>query len=98
MIRVLLPYHLRVLAGTGEEVALDVPPPATLAAVIEALESAYPVLRGTIRDPRSGRRRPLVRFYACREDLSSVPPETPLPEPVQKGAEPLLILGAVAGG
>jgi len=98
MIRVVLPYHLRLLADTGEEVALDVPPPATIAAVLEALEDAYPALRGTIRHPRGGARRPMVRFYACRRDWSGEPFETILPDPVQSGKEPFLIVGAVAGG
>ncbi|MCS7042094.1 MAG: MoaD/ThiS family protein [Bryobacteraceae bacterium] len=98
MIRVHLPYHLQVLAGASEEVTLTVPAPATLAAVLDALESAYPPLRGTLRDPRSGARRPMVRFYACREDLSHAPPGTILPDPVAAGREPLLIVGAVAGG
>lgn len=98
MIRVVLPYHLRLLANTAEEVTVDLPPPATIAAVLEALENAYPVLRGTIRHPRSGARRPLVRFYACRLDLSGEPFETILPDPVQNGKEPFLIVGAIAGG
>jgi hypothetical protein len=98
MIRVVLPYHLRLLAGTGEEIALDVAPPATLAAALDALEAAYPVLSGAIRQPRGGARRPLVRFYACRQDLSLAPPETILPDPVLRGDEPLLIVGAIAGG
>ncbi len=98
MIRVVLPYHLRLLAGTGEEIRLDPAPPVTLAAVLGALESAHPALRGTIRLPQTGARRPLARFYACRRDFSAEPPETILPDPVLAGAEPLLIVGAVAGG
>ncbi|GIU77704.1 MAG: hypothetical protein KatS3mg005_0942 [Bryobacteraceae bacterium] len=98
MIRVVLPYHLRLLANTGEEVRLEVAPPVTLAAVLDALESAHPALRGTIRLPRSGSRRPLVRFYACRQDFSAEPLETILPDSVIRGEEPLLIVGAVAGG
>lgn len=98
MIRVVLPYHLRLLARTGEEVALAVAPPVTIAAVLDALDAAYPQLRGTIRNPRSGARRPLVRFYACRRDFSGGPMETLLPDSVLTGEEPLLIVGAVAGG
>lgn len=98
MIRVVLPYPLRLLAKTGEEIRLDVAPPVTLAAVLESLEAAHPVLRGTIRHPRTGARRPLVRFYACRRDYSAEPPETILPDSVLRGEEPLLIVGAIAGG
>lgn len=98
MIRVVLPYHLRLLAKTGEEVRLEVAPPVTLAAALDALESAHPALRGTIRLPQTGARRPLVRFYACRRDFSAEPPETTLPDSVVRGEEPLLIVGAVAGG
>lgn len=98
MIRVVLPYHLRLLAKTPEEVALQVTPPVTLAAVLDELEAAWPQLRGTIRDPRSRARRPLVRFYACRRDFSGEAPETILPDAVLTGEEPLLIVGAVAGG
>ncbi len=98
MIRVELPAHLRTLARTGREVRLDVPGPATLASVLDALEAAYPMLRGTIRDQTTGRRRPFVRFFACERDLSHEPPDAPLPEPVATGAEPLLIVGAMAGG
>ncbi|GIU75382.1 MAG: hypothetical protein KatS3mg004_2469 [Bryobacteraceae bacterium] len=98
MIRVVLPYQLRVLAHSGEQVSLDVTPPVTLAAVLDALEAAFPQLRGTIRSPRDGARRPLVRFYACRRDFSAEPMETILPDAVVRGEEPLLIVGAVAGG
>lgn len=98
MIRVVLPYHLRLLAKTGEEVRLEVAQPVTLAAVLDSLESAHPALRGTIRLAHSGARRPLVRFYACRRDFSAEPPETILPDPVVTGEEPLLIVGAIAGG
>ncbi|MFZ5928405.1 MAG: MoaD/ThiS family protein [Acidobacteriota bacterium] len=98
MIRVVLPYHLRLLAKTGEEVRLEVAQPVTLAAVLDALESAHPALRGTIRFAQSGARRPLVRFYACRRDFSAEPAETILPDPVVTGEEPLLIVGAIAGG
>lgn len=98
MIRVVLPAHLRTLARTEREVALDVPAPVTQGAVLDALEATYPVLRGTIRDHGTLKRRPLVRFYACMEDLSHDPPETPLPDPVVAGAEPFIIIGAMAGG
>ncbi len=98
MIRVVLPYHLRVLAGTGEEVALEVAPPVTLAAVLDALERAHPALRGAIRLADGRGRRSLVRFFACRRDYSFDPLDTALPEEVAEGREPLLIVGAVAGG
>jgi molybdopterin synthase sulfur carrier subunit len=98
MIRVVLPYHLRNLARTGTEVQLEVPAPVTLGATLSALEAAYPVLQGTIRDHGTFKRRPLVRFFACKEDLSNEPPDTPLPEPVINGKEPLMIVGAMAGG
>jgi hypothetical protein len=98
-IRVELPFHLRNLAQVRGEVALDVAGPvATQRAVLDALEARYPVLRGTIRDPVTGLRRPLLRFYACREDLSHEPPDAPLPDAVASGAEPLLVVGAIAGG
>ena len=99
MIRVALPYHLRNLARvTDAEVQLDVPTPVTLGAAIDALEACYPVLRGTIRDHGTLKRRPFVRFFACKEDISHQPPETQLPDPIVKGLEPLLIIGAMAGG
>lgn len=98
MIRVILPYHLRNMARVDGEVRLDVPAPATIASLLDALEARHPVLRGTIRDFATLRRRPLVRFYACREDLSLEPMDTPLPEAVVKGEEPFLIVGAMAGG
>ena len=99
MIRVVLPYHLRTLANvTGREVTLDVPPPATQRALLDALEARYPMLRGTIRDHGTQKRRPLLRFFACEEDLSHDPPDTPLPEKVVSGVEPFIILGAIAGG
>jgi molybdopterin synthase sulfur carrier subunit len=98
MIRVLLPVHLRTLARVEGEVQLDVKGPPTLRAVLEAVESRFPVLRGAIRDHGTLRRRPFVRFFACKEDLSHEPPDTPLPEPVVAGAEPFLIIGAIAGG
>jgi molybdopterin synthase sulfur carrier subunit len=98
MIRVVLPYHLRTLARAEGEVEVEVEGLATLRSVLDALETRYPVLRGTIRDHGTSRRRPFVRFYACKEDLSLEPLETELPEPVIKGVEPLLIIGAMAGG
>ncbi len=98
MIRVELPHHLRTLAGVDREVQLEVQQPVTLRAVLDALEARYPVLRGTIRDHVTLKRRPFVRFFACREDLSLEPPEVSLPEPIVTGAEPFLIVGALAGG
>lgn len=98
MIRVVLPAHLRTLAHVSSEVSLDVPGVVTQRAVLDALEAAYPVLRGTIRDYGTLRRRPLVRFFACEEDLSLDAPETPLPRAVADGDEPFLIVGAMAGG
>ncbi len=98
MIRVVLPFHLRTLAKVGAEVELDVKAPLTLRAVLDALEAQYPVLRGTIRDHGTQKRRSFLRYFACQEDLSHEPPDTPLPEPVVNGKEPLLIVGAMAGG
>jgi molybdopterin synthase sulfur carrier subunit len=98
MIRVVLPAHLKNLARVNGEVRLEVAGSATQRLVLDALEAQYPVLRGTIRDHQSGRRRAFVRFYACEEDLSNEPPDTPLPERVATGEEPLLIVGAMAGG
>jgi molybdopterin synthase sulfur carrier subunit len=98
MIRVMLPVHLRTLARVDGDVELEVEGPATLGAVLDALEARYPVLRGTIRDHVTLRRRPFVRFFACEEDLSHEPPETPLPDAVAKGDEPFLVVGAMAGG
>jgi sulfur-carrier protein len=98
MIRVMLPQHLRTLAQTGREVELEVEGAATQGTLLDALERAYPMLRGTIRDHTTRRRRPLVRFFACGEDLSHEPPDSPLPEAVTRGAEPFLIIGAMAGG
>jgi sulfur-carrier protein len=97
-VRVELPAHLRTLARVGGEVSLDVRDGATQGAVLDALEAAYPVLCGTIRDHVTHKRRPFVRFFACGEDLSHEPPDAPLPEAVIRGAEPFLIVGAVAGG
>lgn len=98
MIRVVLPPHLRNLARVGGDVELDVEGAVTTRAVLDALEARYPVLRGTIRDHRSGERRPFVRFFACREDHSLESPDTPLPDAVASGSEPFLIIGALAGG
>jgi sulfur-carrier protein len=98
MIRVTLPYHLRTLAKVNDEVELVIDGRATLGSVLDALEVRYPVLRGTIRDRLTLQRRPFVRFYACREDLSLEPPDTALPDAVADGQEPLLIVGAMAGG
>jgi len=98
MIRVLLPYHLRTLARVESEVLLEVKSPPTLSAVLDALEACYPVLRGTIRDQTTGQRRPFVRFFACKEDLSLHPPDSALPEAVVSGGEPFLVIGAIAGG
>jgi sulfur-carrier protein len=98
MIRVTLPYHLRTLAKVNDEVELTVDGRATLGSVLDALEVRYPVLRGAIRDRLTLQRRPFVRFYACREDLSLEPPDTALPDAVADGQEPLLIVGAMAGG
>jgi sulfur-carrier protein len=98
MIRVVLPVHLRTLARVEGEVQLQFEGPATLRAVLDALESAYPVLRGTLRDHVTLRRRPFVRFFACKEDLSLEPADRLLPDAVNTGAEPFLIVGAMAGG
>jgi molybdopterin synthase sulfur carrier subunit len=98
MIRVVLPFHLRNLARVGDEVEIEVSGPPTLRAVLDALEAEYPVLRGTIRGHGGGGRRPFLRFFACEQDLSHEPTDTPLPEPVVRGVEPFLIVGATAGG
>lgn len=98
MIRIVIPYHLKTLAKITGEVELDVPAPVTLKATLDALETCYPMLCGTIRDQVSGARRPFVRFFACEEDFSNEPPETLLPEKVIAGDEPLLVVGAIAGG
>jgi len=98
MIHVVLPYHLRTLARVGGDVQLEVESPVTVLSVLDALEVRYPVLRGTIRDHVTLRRRPFVRFFACKEDLSLEPPDTLLPDAVVSGAEPFLIVGAMAGG
>ncbi|HEY2315931.1 MAG TPA: MoaD/ThiS family protein [Streptosporangiaceae bacterium] len=98
MIRVILPAHLRKLASVAGEVKLDVAGLVTQGSVLDALEASYPMLRGTIRDQDSGRRRAFIRFFACEEDLSHEQPEAPLPDAVASGAEPYLIVGAMAGG
>ena len=98
MIRVVLPFHLRNLARVDSEVEVEVPTPATIGAVLDAIEARYPALRGTIRDHGTLKRRPFLRFFACKEDLSLEPPETRLPDAVVKGEEPFLIIGAIAGG
>ena len=98
MIRVILPQHLRTLAQVGGEVALEVPGPVTAQAVLDALESRYPMLRGTIRDHETRQRRPFLRYFACAEDLSHESPDAALPDAVVRGEEPFLILGAIAGG
>ena len=98
MIRVVLPYHLRNLARVDGEVQLEVASPVTVRSVLDTLEARYPVLCGTIRDHETFKRRPFVRFFACKEDLSLEPPETKLPDAVVNGDEPFLIVGAMAGG
>lgn len=98
MIRIILPAHLRTLARVEGEVALDVKGTVTQRAVLDALESRYPVLKGTIRDHGTLKRRPFLRYYACQEDLSLEPPDTPLPEAIVSGKEPFLIIGSIAGG
>ena len=98
MIRVVLPAHLRTLARVDGEVTLGVEGPVTQRSVLDALEARYPMLRGTIRDHVTQQRRPMVRFFACAEDLSHEPPDAPLPDAVASGAEPLFIIGAIAGG
>jgi hypothetical protein len=98
MIRVVLPYHLRTLAKIEGEVALEVAPPVTQRRVLDALEARYPMLCGTIRDHVTQARRPLLRFFACEEDLSHESPDTPLPEAVATGAEAFWVVGAIAGG
>lgn len=97
-VRVILPAHLRAMADVGSEVRVDVAGVATQRALLDALEAEFPMLRGTIRDRATARRRALVRFYACEEDLSHEEPDAPLPEPVADGKEPFMIIGAMAGG
>lgn len=98
MIRVVLPYHLKTLAKVSGEFELEVPSPVTLRAVLDALESRYPMLCGTIRDQSTGVRRPMLRFFACEQDFSNEPPDTQLPDAIADGTGPLLIVGAIAGG
>jgi sulfur-carrier protein len=98
MIRVVLPYHLRLLGKIDCEVQLDVTPPITQRAILDALEDRYPMLRGTIRDHVTAHRRPFIRFFACNEDLSLDSPDDPLPNAIATGAEPFLVIGAIAGG
>ena len=98
MIRVILPAHLRILAKVSGEVQLEVEGPVTQRSVLDALEARYPMLLGTIRDQVTQQRRPFVRFFACQEDLSHESPDAPLPDAVAKGAEPFLLVGAIAGG
>ena len=98
MIRVVLPYHLRTLAHVDGEVKFNVEVQVTQRSVLDALEACYPVLRGTIRDQVTEQRRPFLRFFACEQDLSHEPPDAPLPEAVATGAEPFLVVGAIAGG
>ena len=98
MVRVILPQHLRTLARIDGEVELDIDAPITVDLVLDVLETRYPMLRGTIRDHATKRRRPFIRFFACEQDLSHESPHAPLPEDVASGTEPLLIIGAMAGG
>lgn len=98
MIRVLLPAHLRRLANVSGEVALEVPAPVTQRSVLNALEMRYPMLAGTIRDHVTQQRRPFIRFFACQQDLSNESPDAPLPKEVNSGTEPLMVVGAIAGG
>ena len=98
MIRVILPQHLRTLAHVGAEVQIEIEKPVTLRSVLDALEAHYPMLRGTIRDQVTQQRRPFLRFFACEEDLSHESPDSTLPDAVVSGKEPLLIIGAIAGG
>ena len=98
MIRVVLPYHLRNLAKVGSEVELEVEAPVTVCSILDALEARYPMLLGTIRDHGSKRRRPFLRYYACEQDFSLDPPDTPLPAGIASGAEPFLVVGSIAGG
>jgi molybdopterin synthase sulfur carrier subunit len=98
MIRVILPHHLRTLAHVGTELELEVKGPVTQRSVLDTLEACYPMLRGTIREHDTQQRRPFLRFFACEEDLSHESPDAPLPDAVASGAEPFLIIGAIAGG
>ncbi len=98
MIKVMLPFHLQTLAGLGPEVEIDVAAPATQGSVIAALETRFPALSGAIIDPYTGKRRPLLRFFACQQDLSFLPPDQPLPLAVAEGREAFFIVGAISGG
>jgi sulfur-carrier protein len=98
VIRVQLPFHLRNLAHIDGEVQIEAPAPVTIGSVLSAIEAKYPMLRGTIRDHDTQKRRPFIRFFACKEDLSLEPPETALPEAIVRGEEPFLVIGAIAGG
>jgi molybdopterin synthase sulfur carrier subunit len=98
MIRIILPFHLRNLAQVGSEVTLEIEGPVSQRSVLDALEARYPMLRGAIRDHDTQQRRPFLRFFACEEDLSHNPPDTPLPDAVASGKEPLIVIGAIAGG
>ena|ERR1700674_186305 len=97
-IRIILPQHLRTLAGVGAEVQIEVAAPVTQRSVLDALEARYPMLRGTVRDHTTGQRRPFLRFFACEDDFSHESPDAPLPDAIASGAEPFLIIGAIAGG
>ena len=98
MIRIILPHHLRTLARVGDEVHVDLNGSVTVKSILDALEAKYPMLRGTIRDHESHKRRPMVRFFVCGEDVSHDPPDAPLPDAIVKGTEPFFIMGAIAGG
>ena len=98
MVRVVLPQHLRTLAGVGREVTLEAATPVTQRSILDALEARYPMLQGTVRDHVTKKRRPMVRFFACEEDFSNDSPDSPLPEAVAAGKEPFFIIGAIAGG
>ena len=98
MIRIVLPPHLRTLAHVGSEVTLEIEGPVTLQSALDALEARYPMLRGTIRDHNTLQRRPFLRFFACEQDLSHDSPDAPLPDAIVSGKEPLIVLGAIAGG
>jgi hypothetical protein len=98
MIRVILPHHLRTLARVGDEVPVDLNGSISVNSILDAIEAKYPMLRGTIRDHGTQKRRPMVRFFACGEDVSHEPPDTPLPAAIANGTEPFFIMGAIAGG
>jgi sulfur-carrier protein len=97
-IRVILPQPLRTIAGTGREIEVEVAGPVTQRSVLDAVEAAYPVLRGTMRDHVTKQRRPLMRFFGCGQDLSLAPPDDPLPQPIASGEQPFMVVGAIAGG